>query len=120
MDFLTSEEPFDFESVLVSYAEDGVIYLNRDFKCYITNVDILLSALQLAKTLVCKRVAFRQCTCTTKHRLSFDSVLVKHFENKTLFQYLLHGDDMQLDNFKVDVMANFSAFDVHDVYTRSS
>ena len=44
---------------------------------------------------------------------SFDSVLVKHFENKTLFQYLLHGDDMQLDNFKIDVMANFSPFDVH-------
>lgn len=117
MDFLSSDEPLNFESLLVSYAEDNVIYLNSDFRCYITNVNLLLKALRLAKRQVNGRVKHRRCVCTAGHGISFFSVLVKHFANGTLFNYLLNGDPKELDNFNVDVTLNFPAFDIYDVIT---
>ena len=79
----------------------------------------MLSALYRAKALVSKRVQSHQCTCTcTSHyRISFRSALIKNFGDRTLFHYLLNGDDKELDNFKVDVRINFSAFDIYDVLT---
>ena len=117
MDFLSIDEPFKFQSLLVSFAEYGVIYLNEDFNCYFNNVNILLRALQLAQCLVNQRIQYRQCTCLSQQRLSFTDVLIKHFANRTLFHYLLNGDDKELDNFKVDVRVNFAAFDVYAVNT---
>lgn len=117
MDFLSIDQPFRFQSLLTSFAEDHVIYLNEDFHCYLNNVNILLSALHLAHRLVNKRIQYRQCACTSQFRISFHHVLIKHFANKTLFHYLLNGDVKELDNLKVDVRINFSAFDIYDVIT---
>ena len=112
-----TDEPFRFQSLLVSFAEDGVLYLNADFQCYLINVNFLLSALYLAKALVSKRVQCHQCTCTSHYRISFRSALIKNFGDRTLFHYLLNGDDKELDNLKIDVRINFSAFDIYDVLT---
>ena len=117
VDFLSIDQPFKFLSLLVSFAEPNVIYLNEDFYCYFNNVNLLLSALYLAKRLSTKRVHRRQCECTSSYRRSFDHVLIKHFANRTLFHYLLNGDNKELDEFKIDVRINYSAFDVFDVIT---
>ena len=117
VDFLSIDQPFRFQSLLASFAEENVIYLNEDFRYYFKNVNILLSALSFAHRLVNKRVQYRQCAFTSRSCLSFHHVLIKHFANRTLFHYLLNGDDKELDNFKVDVRINFSAFDIYDVIT---
>ena len=101
----------------MSHVEDNVIYLNCDFSHYLINADTLLNSLRYAKCIVNKRVQFRQCVCTSIHRASFHSVLVKHFGNRSLFHYLRNGDENELDYFKVDIRINFSAFDICDVIT---
>ena len=117
MDFLSIDQPFRFQSLLVSFAEDNIIYLKEDFECYFNNVNILLNALHLAQRLVNKRIQYRRCACTSRCNLSFHHVLIKHFANRTLFHFLRNGDDKELDNLKVDVRINFSAFDIYDVIT---
>lgn len=115
VDFLSRDEPINFRSSLVSFAEPRVIYLNSDFSDYTTNVNVLLSALYAAKRLVSKRVTHRQCRCTSVHRSSFHAVLVNHFANRTLYSYLVNGDPSELDHFKMDIRCNFSAFSVIEV-----
>ena len=117
VDFLLSIERIEFASVLASFAEDNVNYLNEDFSCYIENVNFLLSALHLAKRLVGKRIQHRQCKCYSHHCLSFTAVLTKHFVNMTLSDYLIRGDDKELDLLKYDVRSNASSFNADDVIT---
>ena len=115
VDFLLSIERIEFASVLVSFAEDNVNYLNEDFRYYIENVNFLLSALYLAKRLVGKRIQYRQCKCYSHHRLSFTAVLIKNFGTISLSDYLIHGDDKELDVLKYDVRSNASSFNADDV-----
>ena len=112
-----SNEPFKFESLLLTYAEADVIYLNEDFDTYFHNINFLLSALHLAKRLTSNRVQHRQCFCYSRHRLSFTAVLIKIFSNTTLSHYLLNGDEMELDLLKYEIRINVSAFDFMDVIT---
>ena len=117
VDFLSTDEPTNFCSSLMSYAEPRVIYLNSDFNDLTTHVNVLLSALYCAKRLVSKRIAYRQCKCTVNYRIPFRTLLVNHFSNQTLFGYLVNGNRSQLDHFKMDVRCNFSAFSANEVLT---
>lgn len=112
-----SNAPFNFQSLLLSYAEADVIYLNEDFDTYFNNINFLLSALHLAKRLTSRRVQYRQCFCYSRQRLSFTAVLIKIFSNTTLSHYLLNGDEMELDLLKFEIRINVSAFDFMDVIT---
>ena len=109
--------PFKFQSLLLTFAEADVIYLNEDFDIYFNNINFLLSALHLAKRLTSRRVQYRQCFCYSRQRLSFTAVLIKIFSNTTLSHYLLNGDEMELDLLKYEIRINVSAFDFMDVIT---
>ena len=111
------DTPYMFKTLLVSYAEDNVLYLNSDFECYVENSTILLKSLRLAKKQVSKRVKCRRCSCTSAHCEAFHTILLKHFGNTTLLDFLSNGDSKQLDNFSADVMLNFLSFDIYDVIT---
>lgn len=115
VEFLLSADRIKFASVLASFAEENVMYLNEDFDNYFQNVNFLLSALDLAKRLVGKRIQYRQCKCYSRQRLSFTAVLIKNFTTTSLSDYLINGDDKELDNLKYDVRSNFSSFDSDEV-----
>ena len=113
VEFLTSDVTVDIRSKLTSHGE--VYYLNCDFSCYLTHISELFNAIAYARRLVKGRVRTRQCLCFSHNRSSFETVLHHHFNSTTLFDYLLCGDDKQLDSLKIDFMLNFPSFDMHAV-----
>lgn len=111
MDFLTSEDPFNFQSELLSYAEDGGVYDVTAFKPYVYHAELLMDVLLRARQKVLKRVVVKKCKCASPAMESFDHVLEKTFSNKTLYAYLLNGDAMELDTLKIDIEIYNVSFD---------
>ena len=110
-------EPFNFQTVLLSYAEEGVTYLPSDFDPYLKHVYYLKYALHRAKRLVKHRLNLRDWSCTDPDKMSFSAVLIKTFSNRTLFDYLKYGTMTDLDYFDIDIFYHSAGFDAVEVIT---
>lgn len=121
VDFLlASDFDFDFEHVLLSYAEESAIYLTRDFQPFLSNVHWFRYALFRAKERVKHRLHLGQFVPTSADVMSFSRVLIDTFQDKTLYDILLvdYFSDFNTDfhNAMCDYSAGFDAVQVYTAY----
>ena len=117
VDFLLCSDPFNFETVLLSYADENTRCTLSDFRPYLTNVSNLFNVLSYARDIVKRRMNFRGCDCTDSEKRSFRHVLIDNFSNRTIFHYLLFGDCFELDGFMVHVADHYTGFIPREVFT---
>ena len=114
VDFLSSSDPFNFEHLLLSYAEENAIYLSRDFRPIVENSYYLCNFFRKVRDRVKHRLNMRDCACTDPDKMSFSDLLIKTFENKTLYS-LLDGDLLEMDYFYMEIFRHHAGFDAREV-----
>lgn len=115
VDFLLSDDPFNYELVLLSYAEDGTSYEGGAFCKFYERTQRLLSILGTARDIVMKRVSHRQCQCADLPIQPFHTDLLSAFSNETLYTFLFSTDELHLDLLKIDLHHHAMSFPVKPV-----
>ena len=111
-----TEDPFHFDYVLLSNIEKDNVFHHADFHRYVKNVDDLMDSITIARKHMKYRMATRDCICRLPEKMCFVDVLMKHFSNKTLFNYLYDGDVRELDMLDLDISNHHFGFDIREVF----
>ena len=124
-----SGDPFNYELVLLSYAQDGVAYDGTSFANFCGRIYALLDVFSTARRIMMDRLMnnpnrkckcelpdeFRKCNCELPGE--FRSSLLKAFSNETLYTFLMNDDQLNLDLFRADVYLSVMSFRIESLLT---
>ena len=113
VDFLFSDDPFHYETVLLAHVDPTQNFNYMPFCTMLKHIKMLRKHIDNVRSRIRKRLLNHHEKSNVHN--SFKSVLIETFKERTLFDYLMNGDPCELDFLFLDLLDNFPSFSFSEV-----